>query len=168
MSKFECFTVLLPSRWTWDVLCWGDRLSAGFADVLRHFSTSVHTFLTEIEFCFKSLEMAKSIKRNCEINLKIAKSSFYWVSNQNIAAKDFIKMNFNEVLKNRFNLRPRACRLQHKNLAQLEVGAVALCGAQKLFLYFFTKSIHFSHKGDFYGTILTRMHHTKFCSKFTS
>ena len=35
LSKFECFTVLLPSRWTWDVLCWGDRLSAGFADVLR-------------------------------------------------------------------------------------------------------------------------------------
>ena len=27
---------LIPVRWTWDVLCWGDRLTAGFADVLRH------------------------------------------------------------------------------------------------------------------------------------
>ena len=32
-SKFG--TVLFPFRWTWDVLCWGDRLSAGFADMLR-------------------------------------------------------------------------------------------------------------------------------------
>ena len=26
---------LTSARWTWGVLCWGDRLSAGFADVLR-------------------------------------------------------------------------------------------------------------------------------------
>ena len=29
-------TVLIPVWWIWDVLCWGDRLTAGFADVLRH------------------------------------------------------------------------------------------------------------------------------------
>ena len=29
-------TVLIPVWWTWGVLCWGDRLTAGFADVLRH------------------------------------------------------------------------------------------------------------------------------------
>ena len=27
--------------WTWDVLCWGDRLTAGFADVLRQLSYGV-------------------------------------------------------------------------------------------------------------------------------
>ena len=27
---------LIPVRLTWDVLCWGDRLTAGIADVLRH------------------------------------------------------------------------------------------------------------------------------------
>ena len=27
---------LTSARWTWGVLCWGDRLTAGFADVLRH------------------------------------------------------------------------------------------------------------------------------------
>ena len=26
---------LTSARWTWGVLCWGDRLTAGFADVLR-------------------------------------------------------------------------------------------------------------------------------------
>ena len=30
------FKVLVVVWWTWNVLCWGDRLSAGFADVLRH------------------------------------------------------------------------------------------------------------------------------------
>ena len=29
-------TVLIPVWWTWDVLCWGDRLTTGFADVLQH------------------------------------------------------------------------------------------------------------------------------------
>ena len=27
---------LTSARWTWGVLCWGYRLTAGFADVLRH------------------------------------------------------------------------------------------------------------------------------------
>ena len=26
---------VIPARWIWDVLYWGDRLTAGFADVLR-------------------------------------------------------------------------------------------------------------------------------------
>ena len=29
-------TALMPVWWTWGVLCWGDRLTASFADVLRH------------------------------------------------------------------------------------------------------------------------------------
>ena len=29
-------TVLIPVCWTWGVLYWGDRLTAGFTDVLRH------------------------------------------------------------------------------------------------------------------------------------
>ena len=33
-------TVLIPVWWTWDVLCWGDRLTAGFADVLRQYRTA--------------------------------------------------------------------------------------------------------------------------------
>ena len=41
LIKFECLTVLLPSRWTWDVLCWGDRLSAGFSNVLRQLLMSM-------------------------------------------------------------------------------------------------------------------------------
>ena len=45
LSKFECFTVLLPSRWTWDVLCWGDRLSAGFADVLRQTGRAFNVYV---------------------------------------------------------------------------------------------------------------------------
>ena len=33
--SLNVFTVLISVRWTWGVLCWGDRLTAGFADVLR-------------------------------------------------------------------------------------------------------------------------------------
>ena len=29
-------TVLIPVWWSWGILCWGDRLTAGFADMLRH------------------------------------------------------------------------------------------------------------------------------------
>ena len=28
-------TALIPAWWTWGFLCWGNRLTAGFADVLR-------------------------------------------------------------------------------------------------------------------------------------
>ena len=34
--SLNVFTGLISVRWTWGVLCWGDRLTAGFADVLRH------------------------------------------------------------------------------------------------------------------------------------
>ena len=43
-------TVLLPSRWTWDVLCWGDRPSAGFADVLRHLYSKKILWTIETQF----------------------------------------------------------------------------------------------------------------------
>ena len=33
--SFSVSKVLVFYWWTWNVLCWGDRLSAGFADVLR-------------------------------------------------------------------------------------------------------------------------------------
>ena len=32
----KVFKVLILRSWTWDVLCWGDQLSADVADVLRH------------------------------------------------------------------------------------------------------------------------------------
>ena len=34
--SLSVFKVLVLGWWTWDVLCWGDRLSAGIADVLQH------------------------------------------------------------------------------------------------------------------------------------
>ena len=50
---------LTSARWTWGVLCWGDRLTAGFADVLQHVPILFHIlcFTTNIVsrwvFCFR-------------------------------------------------------------------------------------------------------------------
>ena len=54
VCKWVCMSLkfLIPVWWTWDVLCWGDRLTAGFADMLRH-SPSFWKGHSHAEFTFQ-------------------------------------------------------------------------------------------------------------------
>ena len=49
--SLNVFKVLILAWWTWDVLCWGDFLSTGFADVLRQLTQCFACFLNRIKRC---------------------------------------------------------------------------------------------------------------------
>ena len=63
---------LTSARWTWGVLCWGDRLTASFADVLRQHAWS---------FCQKRKHKSIIIKKSPETKACIFNVLICWNTN---------------------------------------------------------------------------------------